>query len=171
MISTAKYTASAAMPHAQAAAAPAPDASSPFGIAGVMRWPDWGSFSQPVDAFLETGAAWVREDFAWGLIQPTEQKFEWTATDRIVGALAERKVNVLGIISYSANWATPSKEDDRQASAISFYPPDPEKYANFVRTMVSRYKGTVKHWEIWNEPDNALFWKPKPNAREYAELL
>lgn len=163
VISTTRYTASASPP--------APDPNSPFGIAGVMRWPDWGSFSQPVDAFLETGAAWVREDFAWGLIQPTEQKYDWTATDRIVGALAERKVNVLGIISYSANWATPAKEDDKQASAVSFYPPDPEKYANFVRTLVSRYKGTVKHWEIWNEPDNALFWKPKPNAREYAELL
>lgn len=164
VLPTASYTATAAP-------AAAPDPASPFGIAGVMRWPDWGSFSQPVDTFLQTGAAWVREDFVWGLIQPTEQKYEWTATDRIAGALAERKVNVLGIISYSANWATPAKEDDNQPSAVSFYPPDLDKYANFVRTLVSRYKGTVKHWEIWNEPDNALFWKPKPDARRYAELL
>ncbi|HET6312397.1 MAG TPA: glycosyl hydrolase [Chloroflexia bacterium] len=171
VLSTTRYTSGARLSEAQAAPAYAPDPASPFGIAGVMRWPDWGSFSQPADAFMQTGAAWVREDFAWGLIQPTEQRYEWTATDRIVGGLTERKVNVLGIISYSANWATPSKEDDKQPSAISFYPPDPDKYAHFVRTLVSRYKGTVKHWEVWNEPDNSLFWKPKPNAREYAELL
>ncbi|MDQ3706693.1 MAG: glycosyl hydrolase [Chloroflexota bacterium] len=165
------FTTNTGVPTTQAAAAYAPDPGSPFGIAGVMRWPDWGTFSRPADAFMETGASWVREDFAWGLIQPTEQRYEWTATDRIVGELATRKVNVLGIISYSVNWATPSKEDDKQASALSFYPPDHEKYAHFVRTLVSRYKGTVKHWEIWNEPDNSMFWKPKPNAREYAELL
>jgi hypothetical protein len=165
------FTARPGVAISHAAAAYSPDASSPFGIAGVMRWPDWGSFSQPADAFMGTGAAWVREDFAWGLIQPTEQRFDWTATDRIVGELAARKVNVLGIISYSANWATPSKEDDKQASAVSFYPPDLDKYANFVRTLVSHYKGTVRYWEIWNEPDNEMFWKPKPNAREYAELL
>jgi hypothetical protein len=37
--------------------------------------------------------------------------------------------------------------------------------------LVARYKGGVHHWEVWNEPDNSLFWKPRPNAREYAELL
>lgn len=147
------------------------EASSPFGIAGAMRWSDWGSFSRPADAFMQTGAAWDREDFVWGLIQPAEGRFEWTATDRLVGALSERKANVLGIISYSANWATPAKEDDSQPSPVSFYQPDPAKYATFVKTLVSRYKGSVHAWEIWNEPDNSLFWKPAPDPKAYAELL
>lgn len=145
--------------------------ASPFGVVGAMRWPEWGSFTRPADAVLETGASWIREDFVWGLIEPKEGRYEWTATDRIVGALRDRKLNVLGIISYSANWATPAREDDTAASAISFYPPDPNKYYSFVRDLVTRYKGSISHWEIWNEPDNALFWKPKPNGKEYAALL
>ena len=40
-----------------------------------------------------------------------------------------------------------------------------------MRTLVSRYKHAVHHWEVWNEPDNNLFWKPAPNPREYADLL
>ncbi|HEX9987517.1 MAG TPA: glycosyl hydrolase [Chloroflexia bacterium] len=142
-----------------------------YGIAGVMRWPDWGTFSRPIDAMLETGSAWVREDFVWGLIEPRERQYNWTATDRIVGNLHDRKVNVLGIISYSVNWATPAEEDDNSPSAVSFYAPDHDKYYLFVHGLVSRYKGTVHHWEIWNEPDNTLFWRPQPNAEEYAALL
>jgi hypothetical protein len=158
-------------PEVAVAEPPAPDPSSPYGIAGVMRWPNWGTFSRPIDYMLETGGAWVREDFVWGLIEPRERQYDWTATDRIVGNLHERKVNVLGIISYSVNWATPAKEDDNSPNPISFYAPDHDKYYLFVHGLVSRYKGTVHHWEIWNEPDNTLFWRPRPDAREYAGML
>jgi hypothetical protein len=151
------------------APAAAPNTLSPFGIDGVMRWPDWGSFSRPADFALGTGAAWVREDFAWGLIEPHPNQFAWTATDRIVGTLADRKVNVLGILAYSASWATSTTADD--SSAVSFYPPDPGKYYDFVKTLVGRYKHAVHYWEVWNEPDNPLFWKPAPNAQQYAALL
>src|SRR5438876_5670823 len=131
-------------PQSAIAAAPAPDPNSPFGVDGVMRWPDWGSFNQPADAMLQTGGSWVREDFVWGLIEPKENTWDWTATDRIVSTLRDRHINVLGILSYSANWATPSTDDDKSASPVSFYPPDSGKYYAFVRTLVSRYKDTVR---------------------------
>jgi hypothetical protein len=147
----------------------APNAASPFGVVGAMRWPNWGTFHAPADAVLAAGGGWVREDFVWGLIEPTPGHFQWTATDRIVSTLKQRGINILGIISYSASWATPTSEDD--GSPISFYPPDNSKYYWFVRTLVSRYKDSVRHWEVWNEPDNPLFWKPRPDPRQYAELL
>jgi hypothetical protein len=136
-----------------------------------MRWPNWGTFHLPADAMLDTGGSWVREDFAWGLIEPKPGQLDWTGADRIVATLRERKVNILGIISYSANWATPAKEDDAAPSAVSAYPPDLNKYSAFVTTLVSRYKDSIHHWEVWNEPDNASMWKPAPNAKQYAELL
>ncbi|MDQ6693988.1 MAG: glycosyl hydrolase [Chloroflexota bacterium] len=156
---------------ASAPVATIPDPDSPFGVAGVMRWPDWGTFNQPADAMLQTGGSWVREDFAWGLIEPRENSWNWTPTDRIVQTLRARNLNVLGIISYSANWATPSHDDDNASSPVSMYPPDSSKYYWFVHALVEHYKGSVHYWEVWNEPDNSLFWKPAPNAHEYADLL
>jgi hypothetical protein len=44
-------------------------------------------------------------------------------------------------------------------------------YANFVYQVVSRYKGQIKYWEIWNEPDSPSFWPPKSDAAEYTALL
>jgi|GEM_PF-2149656 len=147
-----------------------PGVGSPFGVAGAMRWPNWGTFDQPAELAAQTGAGWVVEDFVWGLIEPKRGQFEWTGSDRFVDALRQRNLNIVGIISYSADWATPSTEDDG-GDAMSFYPPDQNLYYNFVRTLVTRYKDKVNHWQVWNEPDNDWFWKPKPNAREYAALL
>jgi hypothetical protein len=149
----------------------APDANSPFGVAGVMRWPNWGTMHQPADMMLQTGGAWVREDFAWGQIEPKPGQFDWGGSDRVVTTLRQRGLNILGIISYGTNWASPAKEDDASPNPTSVYPPDSSKYYWFVRTLVTRYKDSVRHWEIWNEPDNSIFWKPKPDGRLYAELL
>lgn len=31
-------------------------------------------------------------------------------------------------------------------------------YEEMARRMVARYKGRVRHWEVWNEPEYASFW-------------
>lgn len=53
-----------------------------------------------------------------------------------------------------------------------FWPPNDEEqigaFLNYVRFMVNRYKGTIKHWQLWNEP-NIAFWQPRAkDAKEYA---
>lgn len=153
------------------AEASGPNPNSPFGVAGAMRWPDWGTFDRPASAILDTGASWAREDFVWGLIEPRENAFDWTATDRIVANLSQRGISILGIISYGTNWASPAKEDDASSSPVSFYPPDNGKYYWFVRALVARYKAQIHYWEVWNEPNSDTFWKPKPDAHQYADLL
>jgi hypothetical protein len=32
-------------------------------------------------------------------------------------------------------------------------------------------KVPIADWQIWNEPNFSLFWKPAPDARRYLELL
>ncbi len=156
--------------HATMLSAPTLDPTSPFGVAGVMRWPNWGTLDQPAKAMVETGGSWVRDDFVWGLIEPRQGQFNWEATDRMVQSLRANNLNVLGIIGYSTNWATPSTEDDG-SNPDSRYAPDNGKFYWYVRTLVSRYKDSVHAWEIWNEPSNANHWRPSPNGRQYAELL
>ena len=35
--------------------------------------------------------------------------------------------------------------------------------------VARRYGRYIHHWEIWNEPDNQLFWKPAPDPAAYAD--
>jgi hypothetical protein len=126
---------------------------------------------QPAKAMLDTGGSWVREDFVWGLIEPRQGQFQWEATDRMVQALRAQNLNILGIIGYSTNWATPTRDDDASSNPDSRYAPDNGKFYWYVRALVSRYKDSVHHWEIWNEPNNDGHWLPKHDGRQYAELL
>ncbi|NJL32756.1 MAG: hypothetical protein HC893_01475 [Chloroflexaceae bacterium] len=36
---------------------------------------------------------------------------------------------------------------------------------------MERYRNSITHWEIWNEPDNPQFWKPAPDPIAYARVL
>ena len=38
-------------------------------------------------------------------------------------------------------------------------------FLNYTRFMVNRYKGKIKHWEFWNEP-NIGYWQPNDDSRE-----
>ncbi len=154
---------------AAGAAAPGPAPDPAFGIDGAMRWPAWGTFAQPAAVARQAGAAWVREDFAWGLIEPHPGQFSWEATDRLVDALQAQGLHILGILSYSAAWAVPGA--GAGASGISFQAPDLGQYRAFVQTLVARYRGRVAAWEVWNEPNSALFWQPAPDPAAYAALL
>lgn len=47
---------------------------------------------------------------------------------------------------------------------------DPINYwGRFVYTLAYRYRDSVKHWEIWNEPDHHWFWSG--TSTDYAQLL
>lgn len=47
---------------------------------------------------------------------------------------------------------------------------DPINYwGRFVYALVDRYRDSVKHWEVWNEPDLHWFWNG--TSTDYAQLL
>ena len=125
--------------------------------------------ARELDGMVATGATWLRTDVDWWLTQPSgPTQFDWGPVDRVINAARARGLRVVGMIGYTPPWARPpaTGTDDK-------YPPtNPADYANFARAVALRYGPLgVKHWEIWNEPNISMFWKPKPNAGQYAALL
>jgi len=159
----------------QAVAAGIPDVPSSalaFGVNAHLatRYPDPSSMQRPAALLSELGVSWVREDFHWYRVQPRPGVWDWTFNDAAVHELDRRDMAILGVIGGpSAPWATPFSGDSHQRA--SFYAPDPEAFVAFAQAVVSRYHQTIHHWEIWNEPDNPLFWKPHPDPQAYARLL
>ena len=111
-----------------------------------------------------SGAGWTRDDFSWEQIEPVKGEFHWERTDCAVAAAQAAGLRTLGLIAYCASWA---REFPKEYTSP---PRDPQDYAEFVYRVVSRYKDRVHHWELWNEPDSPVSWKPKPDAAAYAEL-
>lgn len=151
--------------------APAMNPSSPFGLNTHLgtRYPVPGSLDLPAARVTELGAAWAREDFAWPRIQPERGSWDFRVQDEMVAAQSQRRVSILGRLGYSVGWATPDLSD--AAGEQSFAMPTRVDWERYIRTTVTRYRDRVHYWEVWNEPDNVVFWKGRPDPRTYAALL
>jgi hypothetical protein len=135
----------------------------------ASRYPDAATMAVPAAAAAESGAGWAREDIHWYRIQPTPGTWDWSYTDAAFRELLARNLQIVGVLGHPPGWATP--EPDDLPGENSFFAPDPQRFAAFAQEVVRRYGAYVHHWEIWNEPDNALFWRPAPDPRAYAALL
>jgi hypothetical protein len=113
----------------------------------------------------------------------------WAKYDRIVAAANAAGVQLIWRLERPPAWARQAAEADPawreglERDANSMAPPDDlADYANFVRLVVERYDGdgvddapgspTVRHFQIWNEPNlrNEWGWR-EPRPEEFVELL
>jgi polysaccharide biosynthesis protein PslG len=115
------------------------------------------------------GISWVRWDFDWGFIQKDGLlSFNWAESDLTVQTAIKYGINTLGVITYTPTWAQLSECKGTFACA----PSDPNAFGLFAGQVAARYAPMGVHtWEIWNEPNIPLFWKPAPNVRSYVNIL
>lgn len=127
----------------------------------------------------DLGVVAVRNDFTWADIEKNPGQFDWHFYDKFVTDMREANIQILGLLTTCPPWAAAVRNQ-------LFSPPARvSEYANFVSEVVKRYRPNgrlaqekgwiepygVKDWEIWNEPNLALFWPPSPNSRNYFDLL
>src|SRR5204863_67065 len=90
----------------------------------------------------------------------------WAPLDRITASARARGVSVLGTILYTPPWARPPGTD------ATTPPSSLSDYISFAKTAAAHFAALGVHaYEIWNEPNNTMFWKPKPDAARYTEML
>lgn len=149
----------------------APLDDAPFGLNTHLatRHPNLSTMHEPAERVEETGIGWAREDIHWWRIQGRSDTWDWSFTDQAMQELILRDISIVGVLGHPPGWATPYTRDD--PSENSFYAPDQALFVEYATAVVERYGNYIKHWEIWNEPDNPLFWKPKPDSRAYTSLL
>ncbi len=142
--------------------------NSAFGVNShvASRYENYATLSTPLEVVSQSATGWVREDFQLQRMEPTRGAIDWNWSDQMVATFTERGINILGILNGpTPGWANGGMPDR------SFYPPDPQVFADFASAVVTRYKGRIHHWQVWNEPDNATYWQPQPNYAGYAALL
>ena len=121
------------------------------------------------DELAEMGAGWVRFDVKWADVQwDGPDSFNWSKYDPLVDAARARGLQVLANLAYSPSWARDPGTDDK------FAPQTPERreaFARFAAEAARHFAGRIEHWELWNEPNSPIFWRPSPNAVDYAALI
>jgi Beta-1,4-xylanase len=118
---------------------------------------------ETLDALLgdlaRRGVRAVRQEFRWSDIEPQRGRFDWSASDRILGATARHGIAVLPVLWTTPQWA-------RRPSASAQFPPtetappaDVDDFARFVGAFAQRYGGPLLlGYQIWDEPNLSAAW-------------
>jgi polysaccharide biosynthesis protein PslG len=118
--------------------------------------------AEEMDLLAAAGFHWVRMDFAWGAVEREDGKYRFEDYDFLVAEMEKRKIRCLFILDYGHPRLTrglPPADDAGRAA-----------YARFAAAAAAHYRGRQVVWEIWNEPNIAQFWKPKPDVAAYIAM-
>lgn len=70
-------------------------------------------------------------------------------------AVGEYGLRLILCVCYTPGWAS----SEPNSNAVWTTPlKNFATFGRFVRALVNRYKGRIRSWEIWNEPDILEFW-------------
>lgn len=132
--------------------------------------------ARAIAAARSVGAQVSRNSLLWHRIESERGDFDWRVADAVVDELDEGAIEPLFVVYGSPSWA------NRAARSLDrpelFVPTSKEsfsawvqEYAAFMRVAARRYKGQVRRWEIWNEPNEENFWRPAPDVEQYEEYF
>lgn len=125
------------------------------------------------------GFGWIRQEFPWEDIEihahgdfvdrrQEPHRSAWEKYDHIVDLAEAHDIQIIARLSNPPAWSRAAGD-----KAGPFAPPDDlADYGDFVETVVRRYAGRIRYYQIWNEPNIYPEWGEQPvDAAQYAELL
>jgi hypothetical protein len=125
-------------------------------LAGVQR---------DLELLEKIGVNTLRVSLGWDGIEPQKDQYDLAFWDAFVELATARGVTLIPYVAYTPAWnSTGSSEDSWKAP-----PRDTAELGELLALLAGRYRGRIKSWEIWNEPDNKDYWTG--SVAEYAELL
>ncbi|MBI3733342.1 MAG: hypothetical protein HY259_07785 [Chloroflexi bacterium] len=153
---------------------------NPFGVNTFLNQEvEDAKVARQLDFIQEAGFKWIRQEFPWQDIEiHAKGDFQdrrnepyrdaWAKYDRIVEQARARGIQIIARLSTPPAW---SRKDGEARGA--FAPPDNlNDYGDFVAAVISRYKGRVQYYQIWNEPNVYPEWGEQEISPEgYVELL
>ncbi len=87
-------------------------------------------------------------------------------------AVERRDLELVARLGEVPLWAQGEVGDTTPEEPIDVPPADLSDWANYCGTLAERYRGRIRAYQIWNEPNLTREWGNRPpNAAGYVELL
>jgi hypothetical protein len=113
----------------------------------------------------QAGFDWVVQLFSWREIAWWRGLYNWEQPDAVVRGAEYYGLNLVVRLDQLPPWARTEPTDNGP-------PDDLTDYGEFVHAVARRYKGRVKAYVIWNEPNLALEWGgERPDPAAYVDML
>ena len=113
----------------------------------------------------DQGTAWPSVPFGswrlwdsyvgWAQLEPTKGQWDFSRLDRYVAMAALTNVDVLLPLGMTPRWASarPDEPSPYKPGNVA-EPAQLADWADYVATVGKRYKGRIRHYEVWNEPSD-----------------
>ncbi len=115
-----------------------------------------------VKMIADAGFRWIRMDFKWDVTERERGRYDFEEYDRLMKALDEYKMSALFILDYGNplyDKGAPPRTEETQLA-----------FAHWAAAAAKHFSNRGVMWEIYNEPNNPMFWPPRPNVDEYVKL-
>ena len=104
----------------------------------------------------------VRMDFVWDRTEREKGRYDFSAYDRLMAAMEKHKLRGMWILDYTNRHyddnQSPRSDEGRRA------------FAAWAAAAATHFRGKGVIWEMYNEPNVAPYWRPKPDVKLYAQL-
>jgi hypothetical protein len=100
---------------------------------------------------------------SWGALEPEKGQFDWHSLDTWVAQAQSHHVQLDYVFVNTPVWASTRPSEPcigRKVGCAA--PPNLDDWSAFVTALVTRYKGKISSYELWNEPNASGFWTGSP---------
>jgi hypothetical protein len=129
------------------------------------------------------GVGTVRQTLHWANVERAPGRYDFNSFDGFVGDAARAGIRILPILFDPP--AFRSSRPSRHALRGTYPPRDDAAFAAFAAAAVRRYGPSgsywsehpeipplpIRDWQVWNEPNLPVYWRPRPDAGAYVALL
>lgn len=147
-----------------------PSAEEVFGYGIAVHGTGGGNVDYMMGQVESLGLGWVKQQMRWADVERSPDQMEWGLYDWVVESANEKGIKVLFSVVDAPSWKRSSYLDDNVEGA----PPDNlADFADFLGTVVDRYRGRIHAIEVWNEQNLDREWDTAEgvNAETYVEML
>ncbi|HPL30278.1 MAG TPA: cellulase family glycosylhydrolase, partial [Anaerolineae bacterium] len=133
--------------------------------------------ARSLDLIRAAGFGFIRQEFPWEGLEISakgdywDHKWDvsaWQKYDRIVDMANERGLEVIARLDNPPAWA----RSQTAPTSIQGPPDRVEDFGDFVEAVVRRYRGRVRYYQVWNEPNLYHEWGDQPvDPVAYTRLL
>ncbi len=109
----------------------------------------------------------IGADWAW-ISYAGQGTYDWAQLDQEVASVRAAGMSMDMVIMGTPAWAAVAGEAGNDVAQ----PANPSLFGQFAAAVAQRYAPQgVQDFEIWNEPNNTVFWQPAPNPAAYVQIL
>jgi hypothetical protein len=111
----------------------------------------------------QLGVRSARLDFNWFDFEPQQGQWNWGYLDQVMMNARANGLSIYATVAYTPQWAssvptcTPQGATET-AKCENKRPANVANWTNAVTQVVTRYRGQVECWGIWNEPNLRTFF-------------